>query len=273
VSSWRQRLKWAVYALLFLDFILYFVQDVEAAAYTIDEASPLLEYLGAYVTSIDLAAWFSLIILFELETWVRRGRAWTGGANATVAAVRLVCYAAILHTSFSYDIAVREFQEPLALPPSADVCAYAGGEWSFLRNREYLEIDQANCRTIGRGPDFYALSDVAVVTDRAGLEEGLILAWTDLIESLAWLAIVLLTEAAVRLVRASSGNGAVTLIGRTKAGLYFVIVAIACYWGSKQQYLYFWDELIWVLGFLEIDRNIRDARARSGPFSALPTAA
>ena len=96
--------------------------------------------------------------------------------------VRLLCYVTILHTSFSYDIALREFQDPERLPAAADVCGYTEG-WSFLRNRDYLEIDAGNCATIGDGPDFFAISDDAVITDRAGLEEGLILAWTDLIES------------------------------------------------------------------------------------------
>ena len=112
--------------------------------------------------------------------------------------VRLVCYVAILHTSFSYDIALREFRDPERLPAAADVCAYAG-DWTFLRNRDYLEIDAGNCTTIGRGPEFFALSDDKVLTDRAGLAEGRILAWTDLVESVAWLLVVLAIEAIVRL--------------------------------------------------------------------------
>jgi len=47
---------------------------------------------------------------------------------------------------------------------------------------------------------------------------------------------------------------------RVKGALYMLIVAIAFYWGLKQQYLYLWDEMIWVLGFLVIDVNIRDWR-------------
>ena len=184
MSTWRQRFKWAVYALLFIDFLLYLYQDFESARYTLDEGSSLLEVLAAYVTSIDLVAWFALILLFELETYVLVGRGWTGATQWVVQGVRLVCYVAILHTSFSYDIALREFQDPERLPAAADVCGYTE-DWSFLRNRDYLEIDAGNCATIGRGPEFFAISDDAVVTDRAGLAEGLILAWTDLVESVS----------------------------------------------------------------------------------------
>jgi hypothetical protein len=273
MSPWRQRFKWTVYALLFADFLAYLFQDIESAHYTLDARSGPLEVLAAYVTSIDLVAWFALILLFELETYVLVGRSWTGMTKWVVQGVRLVCYAAILHTSFSNDIALREFQDPVRLPAAADVCAYTDG-WTFLRNRDFLEIDAGNCRSIGRGPDFFALSDDAVLTDRAGLQEGLILAWTDLIESVAWLLIAFATEALVRLEHTTLANGTVALsLERFKIALYAVILAVACYWGAKQQFLYLWDETVWVLGFLIIDWNIRDWQKFQRALSASPPAA
>lgn len=274
VSAWRQRLKWGVYALLFLNFLVYLYQDVESSRYTLDAESDLRELLAAYVTSIDLVAWFTLIVLFEIETGPRSGRDWAGAAKWAVSAMRLVCYAAILHTSFVNDIALREFSVPERLPATADVCAYTDG-WSLLRNRDYLAIDAANCATLGEGPAFYALGDDRVLTDAAGLREGRILAWTDLAESLAWLLVVLATELAVRLKQSPRGSAALaTGLGRLKAGLYVLIFAIAAYWGSKGQLLYFWDELVWLLGFSMIDWNIRDWRRRPRrPLSASPTTA
>lgn len=262
-----------MYALLFLDFVVYLVQDAQSAHYTLDADSDLLEVLAAYVTSIDLVAWFTLILLFELETYVLVDREWAGATKRFVQGVRLVCYVAILHTSFSYDIALHEFRNPDRLPPSADVCAYAGS-WSFLRNRDYLDIDAENCGTIGRGPEFFALSDDAVLTDREGLREGTILAWTDLVESVSWLLIVFATEAVVRLGHRAGGSGGLALaLERGKILLYAVILTIAIYWGSKSQLLYFWDELLWVLGFLVIDWNIRDWQTFKRALSVSPSPA
>jgi hypothetical protein len=274
MSPWRQRLKWAVYALLFVNFLVYLYQDVESARYTLDARSDLLEVLAAYVTSIDLVAWFTLILLFELETGPLAGRAWTGAGKWSMRGLRLACYAAILHTSFSNDIALRELYVPVRLPDSADVCTYAGG-WTFLRNREYIEIDAGNCTTLGPGPAFYALSDDRVLTDAAGLREARVLAWTDLAESLAWLLVVLATELAVRLKQSSRGNVALAAgLERLKSALYVLIFAIAAFWGTKGQLLYFWDELVWLLGFSMIDWNIRDWRRRSrGLFSVSPIVA
>src|SRR6185436_11563399 len=73
-AAWQQRLKWSVYALLFLDFLLYLAQDVESAPYTLPADPTLFEWARAYVTSIDLAAWFVLILFFELETYVLADR-------------------------------------------------------------------------------------------------------------------------------------------------------------------------------------------------------
>jgi hypothetical protein len=272
MSPWRQRFKWTVYGLLFLDFLLYLSQDIGSARYTLDAGSGLLEILAAYVTSIDLVAWFILILLFELETYVLAGRAWTRAKRACVLGFRLLCYVAILHTSFSYDVAVQEFRNPVRLPPAEDVCAYSGG-WSFLRNRDYLEIDAANCTTIGRGPEFFALGGDAVLTDREGLREGTILAWSDLAESVAWLLVVFATEAVVRLRQAGRAGGVASALSRAKLALYALILAIAAYWGSKGQLLYLWDELVWVLGFWAIDANIRDWRGPRRGLSASPTPA
>ncbi len=127
--------------------------------------------------------------------------------------LRLVCYVAILHTSFATVIALASSSDPQQLPAANDVCAYAG-EWTLLRNRDYLEIDAGNCTTIGRGPQFFALSDDNVLTDRAGLAEGTILAWTDLVEAVAWLLVVLAIESIVRLKHTAFGNGTLVSVHR-----------------------------------------------------------
>lgn len=171
--------------------------------------------------------------------------------------LRLVCYATILHTSFAAVTALREFQNPAELPQAAGVCAYVEGDWSFLRNRDYVDIDRDNCAGIGSGPAFFEIGGDAVITDRAGLREGQILAWTDLLESVAWILIVLAIEALVR-IQQSAPSSARTIagLGHFKTALYSLILVIAFYWLSKGQFLYWWDEMIWIGGFLFIDRNI-----------------
>jgi len=262
-DTWQRRFKWTVYTLLLINFFIYVYQDIESAAYTLGADSSLLHWARAYVTTIDLIAWFLLIAFFELETGVLAGRLEAGGRRRTVQAVRILCYVAILHTTFADVSILRDFQTAVRLPASADLCAYADGSWSFLENRDYTTIEPDNCTTIGSGPEFFAIDPEPVVTDRAGLHEAVVLAWTDLAENIAWLLIVLANEIIVRMqTRGITGGTALALVNRPKVALYAVIVGIACYWASKGQFLYFWDEILWVGGFLAIEGNLHAHRLR-----------
>ena len=265
-NRWHRRLKWVVYALLVVDFFFFLYQDIESAPHTLSADPSLLQWMRAYVTSIDLLAWFVLIACFELETGPLAGRLAGNGRRSALRAVRLACVVAILHTTYADIGILRDVQAPRALPAAVDLCAYTDGSWSFLRNRGYTTVAAENCANLGRGPGFFAIHAEPVVTDRAGLTEALILAWTDVAENLAWLLIVLATEIAVRMqLRGISGGTLLTFIGCAKTVLYTLIVLIACYWGSKGQILYFWDEILWLFGFLMIEGNLRAQRAHLLP--------
>jgi hypothetical protein len=259
VSRRQQWLKWAIYALLLLDFFLYVRDDWVSKPFTLGADPGLGDWARAYVTSIDVAAWLVLLLLFELETGIFADRRMSSAMTSAVRGVRLICCVAILNTTYADAVALREFQQPRKLPAAADLCAYADTEWSLLRNREYTAVSDSNCAHIAHGPDFFAVGNADVLTDRAGLREGLMLAWTDLVENVAWLLVVLVSELAVRVKGRVVATGSRRLpVERCKVPLYALILGIAFYWGSKGQLLYLWDELLWVCGFLAIDRNLLD---------------
>ena len=208
VAAWSRRAKWIVYGLLFLDFLLYFVQDAESAKYTLSAHPTFFEWARAYVTSIDLAAWFLLIPFFELETGPLGERMRTGAARWSVQGARLICYVAILHTSLTDAGVLLDFHAAKALPAATDLCGYAEGGWSFLENRGYTTIDAQNCAALGAGPAWFGIGSDAVVVDQARLREGLILAWTDVAENLSWLLIVAINEVIVRIQARGAVSGA-----------------------------------------------------------------
>ncbi len=262
-DAWQRRLKWTVYSLLLINFVIYVYQDVESAAHTLGANPSLLQWARAFLTTIDLIAWFVLIAFFELETGALAGRLKSEGKQRAIQAVRLLCYVAILHTTFADVTILRDFQTSRRLPAAVDLCAYTDGTWSFLENRGYTTVEPENCATIGSGPEFFAIDPEPVIIDRAGLHEAIVLAWTDLAENLSWLLIVLAIEIKVRMqARGITGGKALALVNRLKFALYVLIVCIACYWASKGQILYFWDELLWVGGFLAIEGNLRVQRLR-----------
>lgn len=258
--AWQQRFKWAVYTLLLINFVVYIVQDAQYAIFTVPDDPTALDWARAYVTSLDLAAWIVLIASFELETYVLSDRVWTRAVKWSVQGVRLLCYVCILHTTVADTIFLKEFYTAERLPDTPSLCGYTGGDWSFLRNRGYTYIDKDNCARLAEGSSHFMIGGDPVITDRAGLREARVLAWTDLIENVSWLLIVLISEVAVRRYERGIDNGFARLGNRIKVVLYTMIVCIAIYWASKNQILYFYDEVLWVCGFLAIERNLHDWR-------------
>ena len=236
------------------------MQDAESAAHTVPADASLLDWTRAYATSIDLLAWFVLIGFFELETGARIDWARRRALQWMVRGVRLLCIVAIAHTTYADTVFLAQYYAAERRPDAADVCAYGDGEWSFLRNRGYTVIDDTNCGALAQDAARYVIGGDAVITDAVGLREHRILAWTDLVENLSWLLIVLISELAVRNHARTSGARILDAANGLKFFLYALIVCIALYWGSKAQILYCYDELLWVLGFLGIEGNLTRRR-------------
>ena len=47
---------------------------------------------------------------------------------------------------------------------------------------------------------------------------------------------------------------------RSKMFLYAILIALGVYWAYLSHWLYFWDELVWILGFSAIEMNINEWR-------------
>ena len=66
----RQLIKLVVYGLLLLNFGYYFLEELAIARHTLYAGSTFLDWTSAFATSIDEFAWFALLFLFELETYL-----------------------------------------------------------------------------------------------------------------------------------------------------------------------------------------------------------
>ena len=62
-------IKLLVYSALLVNFVFYIGNDLEIASHTLFEGSTFLEMTRAFATTIDLSAWFVLLLLLELETY------------------------------------------------------------------------------------------------------------------------------------------------------------------------------------------------------------
>ena len=257
----QQAVKWTVYILLIINFVFYIFEDWNRAIHVLHAGSTILDWTEEFATSIDESAWFMLLFMFELETYVLGDKDWKGWIAHTVRGVRLVCFVMLAHSVYAFSNTVIDYRPTVAVENVSNLCDLATEDVSYVYNLEYTAINDATCGDLSTESQFYWISDDPVVSTLAGLQLERILAWTDLIEVLVWLLIVLAIEMVVRLQdRGVTGGTLIRKLNRSKMFLYAILIALGVYWAYLSHWLYFWDELVWILGFSAIEMNINEWR-------------
>lgn len=257
----QQAVKWTVYGLLIVNFGFYILEDWTRAAHTLHEGSTFLDWTSEFATSLDESAWFLLLFMFELETYVLEDRHWKRWVALSVRGVRLFCYALIAHTVYAYAVTVINLQPSVQVEDAQDLCSLADADVSYVHNLKYTAIDQGNCGGLSDAAQFYWVGKDPVVSDLAGLNLERDLAWADMIEVVAWLVILLAIEVVVRLQdRGVTGGALVSTANSAKILLYLLLIGIGVYWASLSHWLYLWDELLWIGGFAAIEMNVSEWR-------------
>lgn len=257
----QQGIKWSVYALLLINFGHYIAEDWNRAVHTLGPDAGLVDWAGAFTTSIDEAGWFLLLFMFELETYILEDEAWTAWVARLIHGVRAVCYLMLAHTVYAFFIAAMSLQAVVAVDGVVDLCELRDRDISYVYNLHYTDITAESCGELSSADRFYWLEANTVVSDAAGLALETRLAWVDLAEAMIWLLIVLAIEVVVRLQNQNVTRG--TLIRAAKRSqivLYLLLVAIAVYWATLSHWLYVWDEFVWIAGFAAIEMNISEWR-------------
>jgi uncharacterized membrane protein SirB2 len=97
-----------------------------------------------------------------------------------------------------------------------------------------------------------------VIASPAGLLEGQRLALVDVVNSAAWILVVILLEIEVRLLTRWGGGSQpmARLANSLKVVLYTTLVVAAIYWGFKGDFLDFWDAALWLFAFVFIELNV-----------------
>ncbi len=257
----QQAVKWTVYTLLIINFVFYVFEDWNRAVHTLHAGSTFLDWTGEFATSIDESAWFLLLFMFELETYVLADEDWEGWVAHTVRGVRLFCYALLAHTVYAFTVVVINMQPTIAVEGISDLCSMIDADVSYVYNLEYTEVTDQTCANLSAASQFYWVANDPVVSDLAGLNLERDLAWSDLIEVLVWLLVLLMIEVVVRLQsRGISGGTLISAVNAIKIFLYATLIALGIYWATLSHWLYFWDELVWIGGFAAIELNVSQWR-------------
>ena len=259
LETLQQGVKWAVYLLLAINFVPYLSEDWHAMLNGMPENPTWLDWSGNFATSLDVVAWLSLLILFEIETYLLSD-------ESTVVArvlhgVRLLCYLVIAHTLYSYLDNVAQINKAVLMPEVSGLCQLADQGVSYLWNLVYTEVSSDNCAALGQGDQWYRIYNDTAVTDAAGLALDLRLAHLDVIEVMSWFGIMAMLELDVRLQERGIVGGRIMSASRfVKISLYLVLIAESVYWATIDHALYAWDEFLWIAGFLAIEMNMSEWR-------------
>ena len=78
----RQLIKVVVYSLLLVNFVHYLSNDITVMRHAVHDGWKIVDWTSAFATTMDESAWFVLLLLFELETYLLSDEAFTRGGHA-----------------------------------------------------------------------------------------------------------------------------------------------------------------------------------------------
>ncbi|MDX1460233.1 MAG: hypothetical protein R3348_04180 [Xanthomonadales bacterium] len=255
-----QVVKWTVYGLLLLNFFYYFFQEWYIASHTLARGGTLLQWMEEFSTTIDELGWFGLLFAFELETYQlsdqtlkRRKVRWS------VHGIRLLCYLMLAHTVFARVSTVQDFEAVQAAENVQNLCQLVGQEVYFGENYEYQLVTTENCEALAEGNEFW-FTEPGVITDADGYALQKKLVWVDLNDAIMWILVVWAIELAVWLQNRGITGGRLMLVSHGAKVIYAVLWAHAAWWAYIGQWVWAWDEALWIAGFWAIEKNMSEWR-------------
>ena len=265
-SNWdihrlQQVFKWVVYCLLIVNFGFYIADDLTRAILTQTRESSIFQWLREFATTIDVAAWFILIFMLELETYVLEDRQVTKRVRLALHLARLLCALMIAYSIFTFGHYAFRVIPTLPVENASHLCELTDRSYFFAFNIEYTEITAETCAELSSDSSFFYLASENVITDTAGLALERQLAWADFAEVTVWIVIIVLIEVVVRLQDRGIGHGVlISGLNLAKTLGYATLLGIGVWWATLGHWLYLWDEILWVGGFTAIEMNLSEWR-------------
>ncbi len=255
----RQLIKWTIYILLLMNFFYYAWDEWVMAQHGLRQGGSLHEWLVAFTTTIDELAWFGLLFLWELETYWLPYDWHQPWAERAMTVLRLICYVFIINTVVSR---VIDFNSIAGLQALADVnspCQLPEQEWSYTYNLDYTLIDRSNCGSFSADTQWFAVESTAI-TDTAGLKLERFSRYIDLQDAITWLLVMFSIEIAIWLQAREITGGPLMLASYAAKTFYGLLFFHAATWVWNGHWVYGWDQVLWILGFLAIEMNVKDWR-------------
>ncbi|KAA1191765.1 hypothetical protein F0M18_09520 [Pseudohalioglobus sediminis] len=255
-------IKYIVYLLLSFNVYLFLQEELLALEHTFVDGFELSQVIQVFSATIDTAAWVILLLLFELETSVLDDRRIQGPVKWGLHGIRLLCYVAVFYAFTGYYAELVTLYEvtPMA---GFDACASVGQGWSLLVDLdEYIPLQAQNCAAVAG--EIYRVTGFDILAEAQVLEAARRLAWVDVINSAAWLLVVIVLEIEVRLqLRGDLSDRIMNVTKWVKLILYGTLFLAAGYWGVAGDFLDFWDAALWLFAFIFIELNVFEWQAET----------
>ncbi|MCP5183696.1 MAG: hypothetical protein H6993_07020 [Pseudomonadales bacterium] len=252
--SWFTLVKLVVYCLLATNLMLFIVEDSASFARLMVQGVTLTGLVAIYAQSIDTGAWLGLLFLFELETAVIPDARLTRHVERALHVARGLCGALILYAFYGYLKKALGFDAWTALA-HADACVLGDGATALITLDEYLPLDAHNC--VEYVAPLLSLAGTGVVATIDAFRDAVWLAWLDVVNAGAWILIVVMLEADVRIQESHRYRPHWRSASRwLKVLLYTLLFVAALLWGVDGDWLSFWDAFLWLFAFFCIELNV-----------------
>ena len=256
--------KYSVYALLTLNIFLFFAEEYQAALTQFADGIAAADFIEAFASTIDTAAWVVLLLMFELETYVLDDRSFTPRVTWSLRVFRALCYAIIVYAFYGYIANLWFTLDTSTLAAVDSLCSLPEG-WSWtVTLDEYAVLTSDNCATFSTAVEFYRFNGLDAAIDAATLADVRSLAWVDVINGGVWILVVILLEIDVFLQERGLYEGwALRISTAVKFLLYGTLLIAVVFWMWKGDFKDWWDAFLWLVAFVFIELNVFEWRAES----------
>lgn len=251
-----QLFKYTVYCIITYNVAHFVMEDHLAVAHRFRGGVSWAQFTDAYAQAVDSLAWFILLLIFELETWVIDDDKFKGWVKTALNVLSVICYFFIIRAALGY-IAKLEFA--LAFEPSSisTACEAVNTYLSYAIDLDiYANLTAKSCADVAVGP-YFTNAEHGIIADQATYSNMRLLGYVEVINALTWIGVVVLLWLDIFMqLRGKLTSRLYRLNALAKGILYVILIGCAVIWGIDGKFMDFWDAFIWIVAFFFIEINI-----------------
>ena len=250
-----QVFKYAVYAILVWNGVIYFLQGVNSAAFIFNNDLTWHDRFIAYSAVIDTTAWLLLIVVLELETYILDDDVLTGFVWFILNAIVAVCWVVIFAAFYAYVVKLG-IPWGFELYTGLDPCQLTTQGASFaISLDDYTELTAENCLLVQESALYNQSLDMFTTPANHDVLDRLV--WVDIVNAGVWLLVVAMIQLEVYFESSKHvGTPAFFYYKASKFALYAVLFVCAYYWWRLGDIVAGFDGFVWLAAFFFIEKNL-----------------